>query len=87
MHELLIVVASLEVTGLWDARASVAAARGLSSGRFQALKLGLSCCGRAWAYLLHSTWDLPCPGIKPVSPELAGEFFTTEPPGTPIRIP
>ena len=22
-----------------------------------------------------------CPGIKPVSPELAGGFFTTEPPG------
>ena len=26
-------------------------------------------------------WDLPRPGIKPVSPELAGGFFTTEPPG------
>ena len=28
-------------------------------------------------------WDLPGPGIKPVSPALAGEFFTTEPPGKP----
>ena len=27
-------------------------------------------------------WDLPGPGIKPVSPALAGGFFTTEPPGT-----
>ena len=30
--------------------------------------------------------DLPNPGIKPkspVSPELAGRFFTTEPPGMP----
>ena len=26
-------------------------------------------------------WDLPGPGIKPVSPALAGGFFTTEPPG------
>ena len=28
-------------------------------------------------------WDLPRPGIKPVSPALAGGFFTTEPPGKP----
>ena len=28
-------------------------------------------------------WDLPGPGIKPMSPALAGGFFTTEPPGTP----
>ena len=27
--------------------------------------------------------DLPDPGIKPVSPALAGRFFTTEPPGKP----
>ena len=26
-------------------------------------------------------WDLPGPGIEPVSPELAGGFLTTEPPG------
>ena len=26
-------------------------------------------------------WDLPGPGIKPMSPALAGGFFTTEPPG------
>ena len=25
--------------------------------------------------------DLPNPGIKPMSPALAGRFFTTEPPG------
>ena len=24
-------------------------------------------------------WDLPGPGIKPVSPALTGEFFTTKP--------
>ena len=26
-------------------------------------------------------WDLPLPGIKPVSPALAGGFLTTAPPG------
>ena len=26
-------------------------------------------------------WDLPWPGIKPVSPALAGRFLTTAPPG------
>ena len=34
--------------------------------------------------------DLPGPGIEPQSPVLAGEFFTTEPPGklppTPPRV-
>ena len=29
--------------------------------------------------------DLPNPGIKPVSPALAGGFFTTEPPRTLYR--
>ena len=29
-------------------------------------------------------WDLPGPGIKPVSPALAGRFFTTEPQGKPL---
>ena len=28
-----------------------------------------------------SMWDLPGPGIKPVSPALAGRFLTTGPPG------
>ena len=38
-------------------------------------------------FRFHSR-DLPCPEIKPVcpvSPALAGKFFTTEPPGKPIR--
>ena len=29
--------------------------------------------------------DLPNPGIEPVSPALAGEFFTSEPPGKPLE--
>ena len=28
--------------------------------------------------------DLPDPGIEPTSPALAGGFFTTSPPGTPL---
>ena len=31
--------------------------------------------------------DLPGPGIKPVSPALAGRFFTTEPPGKHLPHP
>ena len=53
------------VLGVW---ASVVVARGLSS------------CG-AQASLLRGMWDLPQPGIEPVSPALAGGFLTTEPPG------
>ena len=41
---------------------------------------GLSSCG-IQAQFLQGMWDLPGPGVKPVSPALAGGFFTTEPPG------
>ena len=41
-------------------------------------------CG-AWASLLCSMWDLPAPEIQPMSPALAEGFFTTEPPGKPLR--
>ena len=34
-----------------------------------------------WAQLLCGTWDLPRPGIEPVSPALAGRFLTTGPLG------
>jgi len=30
-----------------------------------------------------SPGDLPEPGVEPVSPALAGQFFTTESPGNP----
>ena len=42
----------------------------------------LSSCG-SWAQLLCSMWDLPRPGLEPVSPALAGRFSTTAPPGKP----
>ena len=42
----------------------------------------LSNCG-SQAQLLRGTWDLPRPGLEPVSPALAGRFLTTAPPGKP----
>ena len=39
-------------------------------------------CGSR-AQLLRSMWDLPGPGLEPVSPALAGRFSTTAPPGKP----
>ena len=40
----------------------------------------LSNCG-SWAQLLRGMWDLPGPGLEPMSPALAGRFSTTAPPG------
>ena len=61
-------------------RASVVAARGLSSCGSRALERRLSSCG-ARALLLCSMWDLPRPGLKPVCPALADGFLTSAPPG------
>ena len=41
---------------------------------------GLSSCGTQ-AQLLRGMWDVPRPGLKPVSPALADGFLTTVPPG------
>ena len=62
------------------AQASVAVAQGLSSCGSWALERRLSSCGTR-ASLLHGMWDLPGPGLEPMSPALAGGFLTTEPPG------
>ena len=42
----------------------------------------LSNCGSR-AQSLRGMWDPPRPGLKPVSPALAGRFSTTAPPGKP----
>ena len=42
----------------------------------------LSSCGSR-VQLLRGMWDLPRPGLEPVSPALAGRFSTTVPPGKP----
>ena len=46
----------------------------------QALEHRLSSFGTQ-ASSLHSMWDLPGPGIEPMSTELAGRFLTARPPG------
>ena len=52
----------------------------VSEHRLQMRRLGN--CG-SWAPLLCGTWDLPRPGLEPMSPALAGRFSTTVPPGKP----
>ena len=71
-----------QALGAW---ASVAAAHKLSSCGSRALEHRLSSCG-ARPQLLHGMWDLPRPGLEPVSPALAGRFLTTAPPGKPYRV-
>ena len=44
----------------------------------------LSSCGSR-AQLLRGMWDLPRPGLEPVSPALTGRFSTTVPPGKPLH--
>ena len=71
----------------------VAASRGCSSLRcsgyslqwlllwsMDSRMLRLSNCG-SQAQLPWGMWDLPAPGIGPMSPALAGRFLTTGPPG------
>ena len=48
--------------------------------RLQTRRLS-SCDSRAQP--LRGMWDLPRPGLEPVSPALAGRFSTTVPPGEP----
>ena len=55
---------------------------GFSSFDSWALEHRLSSCG-AWVWLFHGMWDLSRLGITPLSPALAGRFFTTEPSGKP----
>ena len=50
--------------------------------RLQTLRL--SSCG-SQAQPLCGMWNLPGPGLEPVSPALAGRFLTTAPPGKPLH--
>ena len=59
---------------------SVVVAHGVSSCGSCAVEHRLSSCG-ARAQSLHGIWDLPGPGLEPMSPALAGGFLTTAPPG------
>ena len=71
-----------QALGTW---ASVVVSRGLSSCGSRALEHRLSSCG-TWAQLLCGMWDLPGPGIEPMSPALAGGFLTTVPPGKSYHV-
>ena len=58
----------------------IIAASLVAEHRLQTRKL--SNCG-SWAQPLRGMWDLPRPGLEPVSPALAGRFSTTAPSGKP----
>ena len=73
----------VEATLRCSARASHCS--GFSCGRARALERMLSSCGTR-AYLPRGMWDLPGPGIEPVSPALAGGFLTTGPPGKSMNM-
>ena len=66
-------------SGFSCCRAWVLRHAGFSSCSMWALGCGLSSCD-TWAYLPHGMWNIPGPGIKPMSSALAGRFVTTEPP-------
>ena len=68
------------VHGLLIAVASRCRARALGAWASVVVACGLSSCGTQ-AWLLCGTWDLPGPGLEPMSPALAGGFLTTAPPG------
>ena len=63
----------VEVLGLLITAASHCRAQALAY-------IGFSSCG-TWAQLPHGMWNLPRPGIEPVSLALGGGFLTTKPPG------
>ena len=63
----------IAVRGLLTIAASLVAEHRLQMRR-------LSNCGSR-AQWLHGMWDLPRPGLEPVSPALAGRLSPTAPPG------
>ena len=90
VHGLFLVAASGGYSSLWCTgfslrwllllRSPGSRCVGFSSCVSWALERRPSICG-ASALLLCGMWDLPGPGIGPVSPALAGGFLTTVPPG------
>ena len=68
----------IAVRGLLTIAASLVAEHRLQMRR-------LSNCGSR-AQLLRGMWDLPRPGLEPMSPALAGRFSTAAPPGKPDHL-
>ena len=76
---LLTVVAFLVLEhGLWGVQASVVVTRGLSSTGSTVVAAELSSSA--------GMWDLSGSGIEPMTPALAGWFFTFETPGKPLTL-
>ena len=65
----------LSSCGMWASHCSGSSCLGT-----RALEYGLSSCGTQ-TLLPHGMWNLPGPGIEPMSPTLAGRFLTTGPAG------
>ena len=85
VHGLSLVAASGGYVLLWCVRFSLrgfscCGARALGAQASVVVARGLSSCG-AWALSLRGMWDLPGPGIEPMSPALTGGFLTIVPPG------
>ena len=68
----------IAVRGPLTVAASLVAEHRLQTGR-------LSNCGSR-AQSLRGMWDLPRPGLEPVSPAFAGRLSTTAPPGKPCHF-
>ena len=79
-HGLLIVVLLLSQSTGSRHSASVVVVCDFSSCGLRAPELGLLSCG-SLAWMLCGTWDLPGPGIEPVSLAFQGGFLTTGLPG------
>ena len=70
--------------GEWGLLSSCGAQASFCSAFSLVAEHGLQSAGSvAKAYSPHGMWDLPGPGIEPVSLALAGGFLTTGPPGKP----
>ena len=74
MHRLLIALASLVVE------------HGLSAHGLQQLwHMGSVVVAHGLSCSTAGMWDLPGPGLEPVSPALAGGFLTIAPPGKSLK--
>ena len=65
---------------LWFWRVGASWYGGFSRGAQARQCMHFSSCG-TWAWLLQGRWDHSGPGLKPVSPPLAGGFLAAGPPG------
>ena len=73
----------IAVHGPFIIAASPVAASLVAEHRLQTRRLN-SCGSRAQP--LRGMWDLPRPGLEPMSPALAGRLSTTAPPGKPDKF-